>query len=792
MKINELWLREWVNPEVSIEELAAQLTMAGLEVDSVNPVAGTFSGVVVAEVLNAEPHPQADKLKICSVKTCESEHVTIVCGASNVRAGLKVALAKIGAVLPGGMKIKEAKLRGELSQGMICSASELGLEDRSEGILELPTDAPIGQDIIEYMVLNDSILDVDLTPNRADCFSVLGIAREIATLTKQPLKAVPTHTIKPTIDDTIKIKVEASAACPNYFGRVIRGIDTQTESPLWLKESLRRCGIRSKHPVVDVTNYVMLELGQPMHAFDKSIIDGDIVVRFAHPKEKMTLLDGQNVELSESVLVIADDNKALAMAGIMGGENSTVNEQTTDIFLESAYFNPIQVAGVARQHGLCTDSSQRFERGVDPIMQAIAIERATELLLKIVGGDAGPLTKCIDASNMPSIKKVTFNPSRVAKLTGVELEEDAMENMLQRLGMSVDSSQLPWVITVPSHRFDIELEVDVIEEVIRINGYDAIEPQPMVTNAIAGQINLNEQTVSVVSDFLLSRGYQEAISYSFVDPDVQEVIYPNNTVLELLNPISSELSQMRAGMWPGLIASMIYNLHRQQTAIKLFEAGVVFDMDDKSLVEKPCIGGIVVGEADALNWSSAPRSFDYYDIKGDIEALLKHLKIADVQFVANEHPALHPGKSAQIIIKNQPAGWVGLMHPKHSDELDINDEVILYELDVEPLKMSARVKYESISKYPQIRRDLSLLVDASVSALDIQKAVESAVDAKLLKSFHVFDVYTGGNIPEDKKSIAVALILKDDSRTLVDAEINVVIDAIIKALETKFAITLRD
>ncbi|WP_133131071.1 phenylalanine--tRNA ligase subunit beta [Legionella yabuuchiae] len=792
MKVSESWLREWVNPALTAQELASQLTMAGLEVDAVHPVAGDFTNVVVAEVVSTEPHPEADKLTVCRINANENSLYTVVCGASNVRTGLKVAFAKLGATLPGGFKIKEVKLRGQVSQGMLCSGAELALEESSEGIMELPTDAPVGMNVREYMALNDHILDIDLTPNRADCFSVLGIAREVAALNSMSLPPISATAIKPQLDQTLVIEINATDACPQYFGRVIKGINPNAVSPLWLKERLRRGGIRPLHPVVDVTNYVMLELGQPMHAFDHRVLDTSIQVRYAKQGESLTLLDGQNVELSPAVLVIADKSKPLAMAGIMGGESSAVDVETTDLFLESAYFNPLAIAGVARQYGLHTDSSQRFERGVDPALQRVAIERATELLQEIVGGEAGPLTSFCESSLLPSLIEISFNPAQVKKLTGVEVAEREMEAIFKYLGMQVNSKESIWQVKVPSHRFDIALEVDLIEEIIRLNGYDNISAQPMMLRAEAGTVSQTEQMVTQVSRFLTHRGYHETISYSFVDPELQAVIYPDSPTLKLLNPISKELSEMRAGMWPGLIASMIYNLHRQQTAIKLFEAGVVFNLESHELKEEPCLAGLIVGEKGALNWAEQTRPFDFFDLKGDLEALFAHLNLTSVEFKPDTHPALHPGKTAGIYINQIKVGSIGVLHPKIVDALDFHGEVLLFELKLDGLQQQSPVRYQPISKYPQIRRDLSLLVGVNITLSDIEKTVRSVMNSNWLKSFDVFDVYTGTNIPEGKKSIAIALTLQDTNRTLVDSEINAGISAIIKSLEEQFEITLRD
>ncbi len=792
MKVSEAWLREWVNPLINGQDLAAQLTMAGLEVDGVIPVAGVFNRVVVAHVLQTARHPQADKLSLCQVDAGGDSPLQIVCGASNVRAGLKVALALTGSHLPGGMVIKESKLRGELSQGMLCSVSELGMDDRSEGIIELPEDAPVGMDLREYMGLDDHILDVDLTPNRADCFSILGVAREVAALNHLTINDVPSKIIDPVTDESLVVHLSAPEACPHYCGRVIRAINPNATTPLWMKERLRRAGVRILHPVVDVTNYVMMELGQPMHAYDMQAIQGDVNVRYGHAGETLVLLDGQDITLHDDVLVVADAKKTLAVAGIMGGEFSAVQADTTDIFLESAYFNPLVVAGVARRYALCTDSSQRFERGVDPSLPRRALERATELLLSIVGGDVGPITAMTASQNMPQKISVMFNPIKVKQLTGLDIPVANMADMLTDLGMTVEQTPSAWTVGVPSHRFDIALDVDLVEEIVRLYGYDNIVAAPVITSVQAGAINPLERMACRISTFLSGRSYHETISYSFVDPLFQQAIYPDAQAMQLLNPISSELSQMRVGMWPGLLASMVYNMHRQQTSIKFFEAGVVFDVDGETLHERPCVAGLITGEQGNMNWSESARMLDFYDMKGDLQALFAMLQIQEVRFIADNHPALHPGQSARILMGEKPVGWVGALHPGLLEELGLNAEVLLFELSLAPLTNDTSIRYQPISKYPQIRRDLSLMVNKSVTAGEIELAVRDVVEPGLLKSVDIFDVYTGESIPADKKSLAMALTLQDEKRTLIDAEITAVIDTILKKLDVDLAIVLRD
>ena len=791
MKVSELWLREWVNPALTGPQLAAQLTMAGLEVDGLHPVAGPFNRVVVAKVIATKPHPQADKLTLCDVNN-GTETFNVVCGAANVRAGLTVALAMTGANLPGDICIKETMLRGQPSQGMLCSAVELGLEDNSEGIMELADDAPLGTDLRDYLQLDDHVFDIDLTPNRADCFSVLGIAREVAALNSLSLPALPSVVTKPVIDEVLAVDLQAPEACPHYCGRIIRSINLNATTPLWIRERLRRSGIRTLHPVVDITNYVMLELGQPMHAFDLQMIEGQINVRFSDKNETLVLLDGQEVTLNETVLIIADKTKPLAIAGVMGGEDSAVQAQTTDVFLESAFFNPIVIAGVARRYGLCSDSSQRFERGVDPSLQMCALERATELLLEIVGGKAGPVVMTNKPAALPANITIAFNPAKVKQLTGMDLANDEMIAILSNLGMTVDAGkQTQWTVNVPAHRFDITLDVDLVEEIIRHYGYDNIKAQPLITTVQAGKTNQGEQLLNRMASFFSNRGYSEAINYSFVDPQLQQALYPDAKTMQLLNPISSELSQMRVGMWPGLLASMVYNAHRQQTAIKFFEAGVVFDLKGKDLVERPCFAGLLAGEQGGFNWCESTRTFDFYDMKGDLQSLFATLHFENVQFVADSHPALHPGQSARIVVNEVDVGWLGVLHPQFMDALDLSGEVILFELDVKCLLNETPPRYQQISKYPQIRRDLSLLVNNNVSAAQIECAVRDVVTSGWLKVFDIFDVYTGESIPVGQKSLAIGLTLQDEHRTLVDSEINTIISAILKKLDEEFGIILR-
>jgi phenylalanyl-tRNA synthetase beta chain len=787
MKVSESWLREWVNAPVAGAELAAQLTMAGLEVDEVSPVSGDFKQVVVGFVRAARPHPQANKLTICEVDAGLNAPLQIVCGASNVRADLKVAVAIPGALLPGDISIQKTELRGELSEGMICSSVELGLEANSEGILELPDDAPVGEAIETYLQLDDQVLTVELTPNRADCFSMRGIAREVAALNQCALKTPEVAVQNPSIDEvcSVKIQAEANDACQGYAVRLIRGVNSSAVTPLWMKERLRRAGIRPLRPVVDVTQYVMLEFGQPMHAFDAQKISGQIQVRMSESGEKIKLLDGQEITLEAGVLLIADEHKPLAMAGIMGGLDSSVDEHTTDVVLESAYFTPKLIAGVARTYGLCTDASQRYERGVDPALHPLMLERATGLLLEISGGNAGPVT-WVHAKNYMSTPSIAFNPTRVQGLTGLVVPESRMKTMLEALGMTVDATNALWHVTVPSYRFDLHLDVDLVEEIARLYGYDHLEPEPTVGTLQAGTLSPFHRQSRAVSRALSARGYHEVITYSFIDPAVQEAFYPDAVTKTLVNPLSSELSAMRVGLWPGLISALLRNVSRQQGAMKCFETGVVFDMQGEKLEERAMLAGLMTGETGALNWAESTRDYDFYDLKGTVEALC-----ADLTFVPEALSALHPGKSARIMMGKRAVGWMGALHPALADVLGLDTEVLLFEIKLDAFEVTRPALYRAISKYPQVQRDLSLLVDSAVSASQIEAVVRSK-SAELLKAFHVFDHYTGASIPDGKKSLGVALILQDERRTLTDQDVTPLMDSVMAALEHELGVHVRD
>ena len=797
MKFSEQWLRTLVNPSISTQEMCDQLTMAGLEVDSVAPAAGDFTEVVVARVDSMEKHPDADKLNVCQV-TDGSETRQIVCGAANVRPGLIIPLAKVGAVLPGDFRIKPAKLRGVESFGMLCSEKELGLADSAEGLMELPADAPLGEDIREYMKLDDTIIELDLTPNRGDCLSIEGIAREVGVLNHCEIAEQQWAPYKQTITDEFPVEIEADEACTYYAGRVIKGINVKAQTPLWMVERLRRSGIRSLSPVVDITNYVMLQLGQPMHAFDLSKLDGKISVRFSKGSEKVTLLDGKSIDLQENSLVIADNSKVLALAGVMGGEDSAVDDDTVDIFLESAFFRPEVIAGKARGYGLHTDSSHRFERGVDTQVQVHAIERATELIREICGGEMGPVLEHKTAAHPEESLPIHLRSNQIKRVLGIELAEDEVTEIFQRLGMEVKVYPDGWLVKAPSFRFDIAIEADLLEEVVRIFGYNNIPRTSPSYHAVIQAQPEAQNSLNELKNCLVNRGYFEAISYSFVDPKWQKILDPEAKTIALANPLSSEMSVMRTTMWVGLLSALKHNVNRQQSRVRLFETGLCFKPQNSDsetinvdeIAQDPMFAGVVCGDIHHEQWAEQPRKVDFFDIKADVEALLA-CSAAGSRFEAAEHPALHPGQSACIKQDGEIVGWLGALHPQVQKALDIDPRVYVFEIKQSAIANNRIPAFAPLSRFPEVRRDLAILVDETIPVADILSAInETASD--LVKETQLFDIYQGKGVDEGTKSVAFGLILQEFSRTLTDTDVDSEIDNIVSALNQQFAATLRE
>ncbi len=791
MQFSEQWLREWVNPELSTTELVEQLTMAGLEVDGVEPAAPAFTNVLVGQILSREQHPDADKLGVCQVDVGEQEPLSIVCGAANAVPGMKVPVAVVGAVLPGDFKIKKAKLRGVPSFGMLCAEQELGLAEESDGLWALPEDAPVGKDIRDYLALDDQIIEVDLTPNRGDCLGMLGLAREVAALNDLTFTAPTVTAVSPAIDDVLTVSVQEPASCPRYLGRVIRRVDMQAKTPDWMVEKLRRGGVRSIDPVVDVTNFVLQELGQPMHAFDLGKLSGAIDVRKANPSEKLTLLDGQEIELQDDTLVIADKNAPLAIAGIMGGLDSAVTAATQDILLECAFFAPIAIAGKARNYGLHTDSSHRFERGVDYQLQHKAMERATWLLLDIAGGEAGPVTEVVSENDLPNQSAIELRQQKVEQLLGVSLTETVIEKILNQLGLETTANGAgQWLVSVPSFRFDISIEADLIEELGRVYGYNRLPTVMPKMNFSIEQDDEAQTGIDALRERLVTLGYQEAISYSFVEPSLQNMLEPDVAPMRLLNPISEDLSVMRTSLWAGLLQAAAYNKKRQQSRIRLFETGLRFVPEGDRLKQEPMVAGLLYGSLSSESWSGESGEVDFFDVKGDVEALLGLTAGATTRFVPAQHSALHPGQSAKIWQGEALLGWLGQLHPQHQKQLGLG-ACYLFELKLDQLLQGIVPAFAPLSRFPEVRRDIAVLVDEACMAEQVVTCIKANA-GEFLTEVVLFDLYQGDNLPKDKKSLALGLTFQHPSRTLTEEDINTAMDVVILELKQQVNGVLRD
>ena len=791
MRVSEAWLRAYVNPPLSTEQLVAQLTMAGLEVDNAEPVAGEFKGVVVGEILALSPHPQADRLRVCQVAAGGKEPLTIVCGAPNAELGMKAPLAIEGGKLPGGMTITQSSLRGIDSYGMLCSAKELGLEETQSGLMALPADAPVGADLREYLQLNDVAIEVDLTPNRADCLSVEGLAREVALLNGIEFTPTSTATTPVTHADVIPVSVDAPAACPRYLGRLIKQVDRTVATPIWMRERLRRSGLRSLGPLVDVTNYVLLELGQPLHAFDAAKLDGGIHVRLGVPGEKLKLLNEQEITLADDVLVIADEKRTLALAGVMGGADSAVDDATTDIFLECAFFAPDAIMGKSRRYGLSTDSSHRFERGVDPQLQFRALERASQLLLDIAGGSAGPIIESTAPAHLPARNPILLRESRVEKLLGLSIPREQVTGLLTRLGLAIEVVPDGWRLTPPGFRFDLAIENDLIEEIGRVYGYNNIPQRNPASHMELLPVSEALLDLERVKDLLVDRGYQEAITYSFVEPGMLARIEPELEAIALKNPISAEMAVMRTGLWCGLIDAALKNLNRQQSRVRLFEAGLRFTRTEGKIIQEKSLAGLALGSNTEEQWGEKTRSIDFFDIKADVEAMLRLASHEHkARFVSNQHPALHPGQSAQILLDGRHLGWLGMLHPKVEKALGFENRVFLFELDQDTLLKRPIAAFKPLSKFPQVRRDLAIIVEEKVTATALKQCAET--QSPLIRQVVIFDVYQGTGIESGKKSVALGLVMQNDVETLTDAKVDGVMTAVMTQLTHEFNAKLRD
>ncbi|MEM7026932.1 MAG: phenylalanine--tRNA ligase subunit beta [Pseudomonadota bacterium] len=790
MKFSENWLREWVNPDINTDELCAQLTMAGLEVDGVEAASADISDVVVAEVKTVEPHPEADKLTICQVDNGKEE-LTIVCGAPNVRQGLKTALANVGASLPAMEKLKPANLKGVTSNGMLCSARELGLGEDHDGILELPIDFEVGTDVKVAMDANDQIIEISLTPNRGDCLSIKGIAREVAVLKQLNFKQIEIDAIQSTSSQIRNVRLEADDACARYCGRVIESIDASVATPLWLKERLRRSGVRDINIIVDITNYVMLELGQPMHAFDQDKLNGDIAIRYATEGEEIQLLDESHQQLQADTLLIADESGPIAMAGIMGGQDSAVLEDSNTIFLESAFFLPEAIIGKARQYGLHTDSSHRFERGVDPQIQTQALERATALIIEYCGGNPGPVTEQRFEAGLPSNPEVILRKKRVTDLLGEELSECFIEEVLDNLEIEHNKNKNQWVTKAPSHRFDIKIEADLIEELIRIHGYNEVKPVAPLSRLSMKQLDQEQNLKERIRSTLVNREYQEIISYSFIDPELNKLLKSKEETMFLANPISPDLAEMRTSLWPGLITTLQYNLKRQQNRIRLFETGLVFQ-GMKDLKQSTMLAGCIYGNKYKKQWDINNSSCDLYDIKKDVECLLATNFFAkDLDYAKGNHPILHPGQCVSVKYRGHEIALFGQLHPQVGKQINIANSVYLFEIYMENILSQKEIRYQPISRFPLINRDIAVVIDDDIQLKDVLMQIQESA-TNLLINLELFDVYHGEGIEKGKKSLALGLTFQATSSTLKDEEVEAIMDTVLAGLNNKFGAKLRE
>jgi len=794
MQFSEQWLRSLCNPALDSEALCHLLTMAGLEVEEVEPVAPPFTGVVVAQIVSFDKHPNADKLRVCMVDTGQGNLQQIVCGAPNVVVGMKAPCATVGAKLPG-FEIKAAKLRGVESFGMMCSADELGMTQAHDGLLVLPDDAPVGADIREYLSLDDRKITIKLTPNRADCLSLAGIARELSALTDTPLSLPSIEAVAPKHDERREVSVDAPQGCPRYSGRIVRGVNAAAATPAWMKQRLERCGVRSISAAVDITNYVMLELGQPMHAFDNDKLSGTVHARMPKAGDSLKLLNGQIVELAADVLLIADDARVLALAGVMGGDDSGVTNETRNVFLESAFFQPDAIVGRARTLGFSSDASHRFERGVDFELARTAMERATALLLEICGGEAGSVVEAVANDALPQRSAVSVRPARVRRVLGIEVSDADMRATFERLGMSVtvlaNESGEAMSVTAPSYRFDIAIEEDLIEEVARVVGYDNIPAVAPVAGITMLPLPEDRQSPHRVRRALATRDYQEVISYAFVEEAWEQDFAGNTDPVRLANPIASQLAVMRSSLIGGLVGVLGSNLRRRADRVRIFEIGRCFRKNALGIpvagYDQPVrIAALAWGPAAGEQWGQASRKIDFHDVKADVEALLG----AEARFEAAVHPAMHPGRTARVVLDGAVVGFVGELHPAWAQKYDLGSAPVLFELELAAVLARKLPAYVDVVKQPAVRRDIALVVASTVQATQLQAVLQSAA-SNIVRTIDVFDVYSGKGLEPDTRSIALRVVLQHTERTLEDAEIDQAVKAMIAAAGEKLGAHLR-
>ncbi len=788
MKFSEHWLRSFVDPDLGSEDLAHCLTMAGLEVEALEAVAPPFDGVVVGEVLTLDKHPDADRLQVCAVDAGAAAPLQIVCGAKNVRVGARVPCALVGAKLPG-MAIKPARVRGVESQGMLCSAQELKLAEASEGLLLLPEDAPVGMDLREYLGLDDKVFTLKLTPNRSDCLSVAGVAREVSALTGAPLALPEIGAVESdAAAGSLEVRVLEPEACPRYCGRIVRGIDPSAATPDWMARRLERSGLRGINPVVDVTNYVMLELGQPLHAFDLGKLAGGVTVRLARPGERLALLNEQTASLEPDMLVVADDAKALALAGVMGGMESAVGEATTDIFLESAFFSPAAIAGKARRLGLSTDSSHRFERGVDFAAVRDALERATRLILEICGGCAGEVTEV--SGVLPRREPIRLRADRASRVLGVALDGGQIESLLRRQRLAFSGQAPEYLVTSPSYRFDLGIEADLIEELARLYGYDNIP-----ASVPRGGVKLiprpeGERGPEALRGLLAARDYREVINYSFVDESWERDLAGNAGPVRLQNPLASQMAVMRSTLLGGLVDCLHYNLNREQERVRLFEVGRCFSAGpagEEPFLQPVRIAALCYGAVRPEQWGEAGREPDFYDVKADVEALCWPEM---PRFTAAAHPALHPGQCARVWLGDEHLGWLGMLHPQWRQKYALPRPVGLFELDLAPLQRRKAPAFREFSKFPQVRRDIAVVVAENIAVQEMLDALREA-SPPIVAEVGLFDVYRGKGIDSDKKSLAFRVLMQDTRKTLTDQDADDAVMHLTQLLTARFHAKLR-
>jgi phenylalanyl-tRNA synthetase beta chain len=790
MKFSERWLREWIDPAVDSAQLAAQLTRAGLEVDTMEPVVSeSLDKVVVACVIDTQPHPDADTLQLCQVDVGDAEPLSIVCGAPNARAGLVAPLAMVGARLPGGVKIRRSKIRGQESHGMLCSARELGLADDADGLLELDGDWVPGQSIVEALQLDDACFDIDLTPNRGDCLYLEGIARDLAAVNGQRVEHRTVPPVAVQCDDVFEVRLQAPEACPRYVGRVIRGVNAAAPTPLWMVEKLRRCGVRSLGPVVDVTNFVMLELGQPMHAFDLAELSGAVEVRYARQGEVLRLLDDSEQILDDKDLVIADEQRALALAGIMGGAGSAVRDESKHIFLECAWFEPRGIAGTCRRLGLHTDASHRFERHANAQGQMRAIERATALLLELVGGEPGPLVDTVQEHHLPATQVITLREQRIRRLLGIDVPATEVQSILSNLHLDVERIEGGWRVTPPAFRPDLAIEADLVEEVARVRGLDSIPDEAPVAALHMRAQPESQRDLRALRRALIASGYQEAITYSFVDRPLQERMDGSVPPIALANPISSDMSVMRTSLLPGLLQAAVYNFNRQQPRVRLFESGLVFRDNDGETAQPERIAAIAVGPSLELQWGEAARDVDFFDVKADLMALFGPIASA-LEFVAATHPAMHPGQCADVRLNGASVGVIGRLHPQLLRSQKLSASTIAFEVELSAVLAVDVPGFVPFSRQPAVLRDLSIVVAEEVTAEQVINCVGQA-GGDVLKNLELFDVYRGEGIDSGHKSLALSLTFQAPSRTLDEAEVEASVTTILHSLAKHLGGTLR-